>query len=194
VYLGLDVPPEKLGLNEYSYFVFANTNTDDVYESFEKLDAPKGQATACLNNVLPDASPPGTTILSLTTLYRPEAWAGVVPEDYVSVKNRSARGLIAHFEKATGASIREHIEEVEVATPVTFARYTGVRGGAIYGYEPDTWDSLIPRMMAMNDEKHIEGLEFAGGYAFRCHGYSSSFMSGQVAGLLTYASLEEARG
>jgi prolycopene isomerase len=194
VYLGLDVPPEKLGLDEYSYFVFANTNTDDVYESFEKLDAPKGQATACLNNVLPDASPPGTTILSLTTLYRPEAWAGVKPEDYVSVKNRSARGLIAHFEKATGTSIREHIEEVEVATPVTFARYTGVRGGAIYGYEPDTWDSLIPRMMAMNDEKHIEGLEFAGGYAFRCHGYSGSFMSGQVAGLLTYASLEEEGG
>jgi prolycopene isomerase len=192
VYLGLDAPPEKLGLNEYSYFVFANTNTDEVYESFGTLDAPKGQATACLNNAVPDASPPGTAIVSLTTLYRPEAWAGVKPEDYVRVKNESARGLIADFEKATGAAIREHIEEVEVATPVTFSRYTGVHGGAIYGYEPDTWDSLMPRMMAMNEEKHIKGLEFAGGYAFRCHGYSSSFMSGQVAGLLTYASLEGA--
>jgi hypothetical protein len=49
-------------------------------------------------------------------------------------------------------------------------------------------------MMAMNQEKHIEGLEFAGGYAFRCHGYSSSIMSGKVAGLLTYASLLEERG
>jgi len=194
VYLGLDAPPEKLGLSEYSYFVYANTNTDDVYASFETLDAPKGQATACLNNAIPDASPPGTTILSLTTLYRPEAWAGVEPEDYVRVKNQSALGLITDFEKATGTSIREHIEEIEVATPVTFARYTGVRGGAIYGYEPDTWDSLIPRMMAMNDEKHIEGLEFAGGYAFRCHGYSSSFLSGQVAGLLTVASLEQEKG
>ena len=194
VYLGLDAPPEKLGLDEYSYFVYANTNTDDVYASFGTLGTPKGQATACLNNALPDASPPGTTILSLTTLYRPEAWAGVQPRDYVRIKNESARGLISDFEKATGASIREHVEEVEVATPVTFARYTGVRGGAIYGYEPDTWDSLIPRMMAMNDEKHIEGLEFAGGYAFRCHGYSSSFLSGQVAGLLTLASLEQEKG
>ena len=102
--------------------------------------------------------------------------------------------LIDHFEKATGARVREHIEEVEVATPVTFARYTGVHGGAIYGYEPDSWDSLIPRMMAMNEEKHIGGLEFAGGYAFRCHGYSSSFLSGQIAGLLTFASLLEERG
>jgi len=194
VYLGLDAPPEKLGLHEYSYFVSANTDTDDMYESFGKLGTPKAQATACLNNALPDASPPGTTILSLTTLYRPEAWADVTPRDYVEIKNQAARGLIEDFEKATGTRIREHIEEVEVATPVTYARYTGVHGGAIYGYEPDTWDSLIPRMMAMNDEKHIEGLEFSGGYAFRCHGYSSSFMSGQVAGLLTYASLVEEGG
>jgi prolycopene isomerase len=194
VYLGLDAPPEKLGLNEYSYFIYDSTDTDEVYESFGTVDTPKGQATACLNNAIPDASPPGTAIVSLTTLYRPEAWAGVKPDDYVRIKNESARGLIADFEKATGAAIREHIEEVEVATPVTFARYTGVHGGSIYGYEPDTWDSLIPRMMAMNQEKHIKGLEFAGGYAFRCHGYSSSFMSGQVAGLLTYASLEEGRG
>jgi prolycopene isomerase len=194
VYLGLDAPPEKLGLHEYSYFVSANTDTDDMYESFGKLGTPKAQATACLNNALPDASPPGTTILSLTTLYRPEAWADVTPQDYVKVKNQAARGLIEDFEKATGTRVRECIEEVEVATPVTYARYTGVHGGAIYGYEPDPWDSLIPRMMAMNDEKHIEGLEFSGGYAFRCHGYSSSFMSGQVAGLLTYASLTEEGG
>jgi prolycopene isomerase len=194
VYLGLDAPPEKLGLHEYSYFVYANTNTDDVYESFGTVATPKGQATACLNNALPDASPPGTTILSLTTLYRPEAWADVRPQDYVKVKNEAARGLIDDFEKATGTRVCEHIEEVEVATPVTYARYTGVHGGAIYGYEPDTWDSLIPRMMAMNEEKHIKGLEFGGGYAFRCHGYSSSFMSGQVAGLLTYASLLEEGG
>ena len=112
----------------------------------------------------------------------------------MKVKNRAALSLIDHFEKATGTRVRDHIEEVEVATPDTYARYTGVHGGAIYGYEPDSWDSLIPRMMAMNEEKHIEGLEFSGGYAFRCHGYSSSFMSGQVAGLLTYASLLEEGG
>ena len=46
----------------------------------------------------------------------------------------------------------------------------------------------------MNEEKHIRGLELAGGYAFRCHGYSSSFLSGQIAGLLTLASLLEERG
>jgi phytoene dehydrogenase-like protein len=193
VYLGLDAPPENLGLDAYSYLISANMDTGALYRSFETIDAPKTQASACLNAALPECSPPGTTILAITTLYRPDAWAGVQASDYVATKNRIAAQLVAHFERASGAPIRGHIEEVEVATPVTFARYTGVHGGTIYGYEPESWDSLIPRMMAMNDEKHIEGLEFGGGYTFRCHGNSSSFTSGQVAGLLTLQSLMKDR-
>jgi phytoene dehydrogenase-like protein len=189
VYLGLDATLEELGLNEYSYFIYANMNTDEMYDTFKTPDAPKVQAVLCLNNALPDCSPPGTSIVSITTLYRPEAWNNVTSRDYVKVKNKVASDLIAHCEQATGAPIREHIEEFEVATPQTFARYTGSYDGIIYGYEPEPWDSLIPRMMSMKDDKHFEGLEFCGGNAFRCHGYSSSFMSGQTAALLTWRDL-----
>jgi phytoene dehydrogenase-like protein len=191
VYLGLDATLEELGLNEYSYFVYANMNTDEMYDTFRTLDAPKAQAVLCLNNALPDCSPPGTSVVSITTLYQPQVWRGVRPQDYVRVKNRVANDLIAHFEQATRAPIREHIEEFEVATPQTFARYTGSYDGIIYGYEPEPWDSLIPRLMSLNDDKHVDGLEFCGGYAFRCHGYSSSLMSGQTAGLLTLRDLIE---
>ena len=191
VYLGLDATLEELGLNEYSYFVYANMNTGEMYETFKTLDAPKAQAVLCLNNALPDCSPPGTSIVSITTLYQPEVWKGIGPQEYVRVKNRVATDLIADLEQATGAPIREHIEELEVATPQTYARYTGSYNGIIYGYEPEPWDSLIPRMMSMQDEKHCDGLEFCGGYAFRCHGYSSSFMSGQTAALLTFRDMTE---
>ena len=191
VYMGLDATLEELGLDAYSYFVYANMDTDAMYETCKTLDAPKVQAVLCLNNALPDCSPPGTSIVSITTLFRPEAWKDVRPREYVAVKNRIASDLIAHFEAATGAPIREHIEELEIATPQTFARYTGSYNGIIYGYEPEPWDSLIPRMMSMQDEKHFDGLEFCGGYAFRCHGYSSSFKSGQTAALLTWRDLTE---
>lgn len=194
VYLGLDATPQELGLNAYSYLIFANMNTDEMYETFKTIETPKAQAVACLNNALPDCSPPGTTILSITTLYCPEAWKDVRAENYIKVKNKIANELIHDFEKATGAQIRAHIEEIEVATPITFARYTGAHGGTIYGYAPESWDSLIPRMMSMNEEKRIKGLEFCGRYAFRCHGYSSSFMSGQVAALLTWRDVLEERG
>jgi prolycopene isomerase len=192
VYMGLDATVEELGLEEYSYLIYTSMDTDDVYESFKTLAAPKAQATLCLNNAIPDCSPPGTSIVSITTLFQPDAWKGVTPREYARVKNDIARGLIADFEAATGAPISEHIEEFEVATPQTFARYTGAHNGIIYGYEPEPWDSLIPRIMSMMEyDKHFEGLEFCGGSAFRCHGYSSTVLSGQTAGLLTWRGLTE---
>jgi prolycopene isomerase len=191
VYLGLDATLEELGIHDYTYFVYGNMNTTEMYETYKALEAPKIQAVLCLNNGLPDCSPPGTSIVSSTTLYQAEVWKDVKPRDYVKVKNRIANDLIVDLEQALGAPLREHIEEIEIATPQTYARYTGSFNGIIYGYEPEPWDSLIPRMMMMGDDKHFDGLEFCGGFAFRCHGYSSAVMSGQTAALLTLRDLIE---
>jgi prolycopene isomerase len=189
VYMGLDASAEELGLEDYSYFIYKNMDTDELYESLKKLETPKVQATICLNSAIPDCSSPGTCILSITTAYLPGVWDNVKPEEYFKLKNKFAEELIDNFEKATGISIKEHIEEIEVATPQTFARYTGTYNGVVYGYEPDPWDSFIPRLMSMNDEKHIEGLEFCGGFGKRCHGYSSALKDGETAGLLTLQDL-----
>jgi phytoene dehydrogenase-like protein len=191
VYLGLDATLEELGLDAYSYFIYANMNTDELYESCRALAAPKMQAVLCLNNAVPDCSPPGTSIVSITALFRPEVWRDVGPTDYVQVKNRIARDLITDLERATGAPIREHIEEFEVATPQTYARYTGGHDGIIFGYEPEPWDSVIPRLMMMADDRYFDGLEFTGGYSFRGHGYSSSFLSGPTVALITYRDMLE---
>ena len=194
VYLGLDASLQELGIDEYSIFVYANMDTAEMYRTFGRLAAPKAQAAMCLNNAVPDCSPAGTSMITITTLFRPEVWSQVSPRDYVKTKNRIASDLIADLENATGAPLHDHIEEIEVATPLTFARYTGTHAGTIYGYEPEPWDSLIPRMMSMSADKHIQGLEFCGGYAFRCHGYSSSFMSGQTTALLTLRDLNQEGG
>jgi prolycopene isomerase len=191
VYLGLDVSAEELGITEYSYFIMgSDMDTEILYDQWKGLGVPKGQATVCLNVAIPDCSPPGTSIVYITTLFRPEAWANVKPEEYVEVKNRIADGLITDFEKALGISIRDHIEEIEVATPQTFARYTRTYNGIIYGYEPESWDSLVPRLMSMNDDTHIEGLEFAGGFGRRGHGYSSALNDGEIAALLVLNKLQ----
>jgi phytoene dehydrogenase-like protein len=191
VYLGLDATLEELGLEAYSYFIYRNMKTDEMYESLKTLAAPKMQAVLCLNNAVPDCSPPGTSIVSITTLFRPEAWRKVSSVDYVTIKNRIARDLIVDLEESTGAPIREHIEEFEVATPQTYARYTGGHDGIIYGYEPEPWDSIIPRLMMMADDRYFDGLEFTGGYSFRGHGYSSSFMAGPTVALITYRDMLE---
>jgi len=190
VYLGLDVPKEELGLTDYSYFISPNMNTNEIYESTKKLKAPKMQASICLNNAVPDCSPPGTTILSLTTCYRPEAWYDIKPGDYFRVKNNIARGMIEQFEDAVGVNLKDHIEEIEVATPQTFARYTGSYNGIVYGYEPEPWDSIIPRALSVKKENYIQGLRFCGGFSYRCHGYGSSVFSGKSAAEHTLADMK----
>ncbi len=183
VYLGLDASPEELGLTDYGYFISNNMDTDDIYFSTEKAALTNMQATICLNNANPYCSPPGTSIVSMTTLYRPEAWYSVEPKDYVNLKNSIADGMISQFENGLNVGIRDHIEEIEVATPVTFARYTRSYNGGIYGYEPEPWDSIIPRVLSLKDESYHKGLIFAGGYGQFAHGYSSSLISGRAAGL-----------
>ena len=158
-------------------------DTDAIYETTAETGPTLMQATTCLNNTVPDCSPPGTTILCITILHKTEAWEDVPATGYFSAKNRVAGALIDQFERATGVNARDHIEEIEIATPATFARYTKSHHGGIYGYEPDTWDYVIPRALAMKDETHIRGLEFAGGYAYMGHGYSPSLLSGRDAAL-----------
>lgn len=182
VYLGLDAPHERLGLNEYSYFISPTMDTDEIYRSTARLEAPSMQASVCLNNAVPDCSPPGTTIVSLTACFRPEAWHGLSPRDYFRVKREIAAAMIGQFERAVGVSVRPHIEEIEVATPVTFARYIGAHDGVVYGYEAEPWDSIVPRVLALEREGYIQGLRFCGGFDYRCHGYGSSLFSGRAAG------------
>jgi prolycopene isomerase len=191
VYLGLDKSAEELGLEDYSYFIYDTMKTEQLYDRMASINGERVQATVCLNVANPDCSTKGTSIMSMTTLFNEGAWDNIKEEDYFKVKDRIAYEAVDYFEKATGIKIKDSIEEFEVATPVTFARYTGAFGGSIYGYEPDSWDSILPRTMRMEDEIFIKGLRFAGGSAFRAHGYSSSYLSGPTAALLTIKDMKE---
>ena len=76
----------------------------------------------------------------LTTLYMSDDWNRYTyrAEDYFKTKDMVANMFIDRFEKDTGAKIRDSIEEISVATPVTYARYCGHPQGVIYGYESST--------------------------------------------------------
>ena len=149
VYLGLDADMEALGLKDYSYFIAPHMNTEKLYDAIYDIDTDEiMQATICLNAANPDCSPPGTTILTLTAGFRAEAWKDIGEKEYFKQKNIIAEKMIRQFEEATGASIKNHIEEIEIATPETFARYTGAHDGIVYGYEPEAWDGIVPSSLS----------------------------------------------
>ena len=123
------------------------------------------QATICLNKANPGCSPKGTTILSMTALAGPDAWKDVKPEEYATAKQTFARAMIDQFGRALNCPLWEHIEEVEIAAPPTFARYTGAFKGTIYAYEQDPWDSVVARALAAPQERFIRGWISSGGGA-----------------------------
>ncbi|MGD0276975.1 MAG: FAD-dependent oxidoreductase, partial [Syntrophales bacterium] len=191
VYLGLDASPDKLGIDSYGYFIGENMDTEKAYGNFFALEEPGMQAAICLNRADANCSPPGTTILSLTALAGPDAWQNVLPQDYVKTKERFARVMIDQFSAALGTWISDHIEEIEIAAPPTFARYTGVYKGSIYAYEQDPWDSIVARTLAVPQERFIKGLEFTGGYAPMGCGYEATILSGRTSALQVLSRLKK---
>ncbi len=178
IFLGLNKSPEELGIKEHSYFIYCDSDNVKVYNEMGKLPHTAGQATVCLNNALKDCSPKGTTILYMTTLFTTDVWKDVNEKNYTEIKNKMAQGLIKQFEDATGVNLHDHIEEIAIATPVTYARYCMQPQGTIYGYYSQYDDGLMHRIQMVNEDAIIPGLRFTGGYGERLDGFSSSYKAG----------------
>ena len=193
VYLGLNRSPEELGIKDYSFFITDTVDSASQFALMKTIDTNSSQATVCLNIANPDCSPEGTTIMCMTTLYTDNCWADVTPEGYFDEKDMLAARLIAKFEEATGITIHKYIEEIEVATPVTFARYTNTPQGCIYGYLGDDWDSVVPRFMTEALDCDTKGLRFCGGWGTQLSGINSAVASGRNAAYATLGDIENER-
>lgn len=146
MFLGLDASADDLGIENHNYFLYDTMDTAAQYEKMRTIRDNNVQATVCLNRAYPECSPENTCMMYFTTLYMSDDWGNVKAEDYYKTKNYVANKMIDRFEQDTGAKLRGHIEEISVATPMTYARYCGHPQGVIYGYESQYWDGLMPRL------------------------------------------------
>lgn len=190
MFLGLNKSADELGIENHNYFLYDTMDTAKQYEIMKKIDTNCVQATVCLNRAYPECSPEGTCMMYFTTLYMSDDWGNVKPEDYFRVKDKVANMMIDRFEQDTGAKIRDAIEEISVATPMTYARYCGHPEGGIYGYESQYWDGLTPRLLMMAEDHKTRGLRFAGGFSMRLSGYSSAYFSGDITGRQTVGDIK----
>lgn len=180
IYLGLDCTKEELGLDDYTVFIMGNENPRVQYNT----RADDGlYIVNCLNNVIPDSSPEGTCTMFFTMpIFGDDVPKDLKPEEYKKYKNNLAKKYIEDAEKVLGISITPHIEEISVATPVTFARYLGTPEGTIYGYKLSGWDNLMARIAGEKADYAIPGLSFCGGHYTRGDGYSSAYIIGDTIG------------
>lgn len=192
LFLGLNKSAKELGIKSHNYFIYETADTAKQYGLMRNIDTNHMQATVCLNNAYDDCSPEGTCILYFTTMIMSDEWGDVSDEEYFKKKDEMAEDMIRVFETQTGCRIRDSIEEICFASPVTYARYCGHPQGVIYGYEAADWDGLMPRMMMIKEDAQLfPGLRFAGGYAMRSSGFSSAYISGDLSGRMTVGDLKQ---
>ena len=180
IYIGLDCTKEELGLDDYTVFIMGHANPRVQYDTRAEDGL---YIVNCLNNVIPDSSPDGTCTLFFTMpIFGHDVPTDLKPEDYKKYKNDLAKKYILDAEKTLGISIMPHIEEISVATPVTFARYLGTPEGTIYGYKLSGWDNLMARIAGEKADYAIPGLSFCGGHYTRGDGYSCAYIMGDTIG------------
>ncbi|MCD6571405.1 MAG: NAD(P)/FAD-dependent oxidoreductase [Deltaproteobacteria bacterium] len=161
LYIGLDCEPKEVGLTESTNFIFGGTDMDSAYERMKTIEIGDEDFVmlTCYDLIDPSFSPEGACQVALVTLKYGETWLSVPPAQYVREKYRIADSML-HVAEKVFPDLRKHIEEIEIATPLTHMRYLGHPRGAIYGFDHYVKDSTL----FVPNQPHIKGLYSAGGW------------------------------
>jgi prolycopene isomerase len=176
LYIGMDCTPEELGIRETTNFIAAHDDMDRAFTQMRDIDEPAMILVSCYNVTDPDASPEGTCQIAVVDLQYAEPWYSVPPSLYASEKYRYASKVLDLVERVF-PGFRKHIEEIEVATPLTHIRYLGHPGGGFYGFDQYAKDSRLVNPPVQS----IAGLYHAGAWAAE-GGFQPSLTSGSSAG------------
>lgn len=178
MFVGFDCEPHALNMRESTNFLMASTDIDQsLHERMEAIDIrDELMVMSCYDISDPSFSPPGTCQVNLVTLKYGNPWLHIPPAEYHDVKFRCAEAMLKRAEDIF-PGLRQHIEEIEVATPLTHMRYLGHPAGAVYGFESRTKDSFF---FQPGNRSPVKGLTFAGGWVGD-QGFEPTLRSGVAA-------------
>lgn len=170
-FIGLDCPPEEIGFTTSFTLNYESLNANkDFNDAYKLLPEQDPLVATCYTVDDPSISPKGTSIITAGTLKYSTEWEKLSPEQYYEKKYEAGKRIIDRLEKMY-PGLKDHIEEMEIATPLTHMRYLNHPGGAIYGYEQD----LMSSVFFFPSESKIENLEFASGWVNAC-GFGPNYL------------------
>ena len=184
VFIGFDCEPEDLGIYETTNFIGDLVDPEEAFARWRTMEKPGSALFTCYDVSDPDFSPPGTCQAALVTLQYAEPWFSVPPSQYSDAKYRYAQAMLDSAEQVF-PKLCDHIEEIEVATPLTHLRYLGHPHGAIYGFEQYAKDSNLFE----SPRSPVRGLYFAGSWVAP-GGFQTTLQSGVSAARAVLKSLD----
>ncbi|MCP4602851.1 MAG: NAD(P)/FAD-dependent oxidoreductase [Proteobacteria bacterium] len=175
LFLGLDVNPESLSMNSPSVAMFDSYDHEECYQNvlegnYEKSFCFLTNYTAFDETVAPE----GKGVLNILTLDHIKNWENLSNDEYKIKKTEVSKMLIEKAETQVHG-LSEHIEVLELGTPVTMQRYTRNANAAIYGFAQTNEQSGVNRFTT---DTPIGGLYFANAYTYPGAGYSSVISAG----------------
>lgn len=173
VYLGLNASHEELGIKSHHLFYIDDDDPVKTWNACKGFEGPYTFGGLCPNVTVPDFSPEGTCVLTLTMGMHQAAYESMNQREYENSKIQIAEHLIDRASFHMGINLRDYIEEIEVMTPVTLARYGNASGGNL-GYSIGNDDKAKVGEAAKMAKAAYKGLTFAGQYTKNGIGYSNS--------------------
>lgn len=178
----LDAKPEDLNIHSYSVFSSeVPFDTDVFWKEGRKHDGWSYVTTICLNYANPDCVPEGMTSLSITNLPLPEAFDDVTADNYFEMKRSIAKQMIDQVSRRLGVNLLDYVREIEIESPMTIARYTGMYQGGIYGYQHSMTNSVVGRLEDVEREQYIKGLVGCASHQLVGDGMACNINNGKIA-------------
>lgn len=178
VYLGLKIPAKDLGMSNFMLSVYP---TYDHEESFRRIfTGDYNSYSFCIVDhaqIDPTLVPQGKGSLVIMVLDSYANWKGLKDDDYQRKKKEVAEILLNKAENYL-PGLSKSIEVMEVATPLTFQRYSLSPEGAIYGFSQTVLQSSLNRLPL---ETKVKGLFLTGAWTKPGHGVHGCFVSGMDA-------------
>lgn len=134
LYVGTDCNPTSLGIDKADLFYGGSgENTEESYEYAKNGDYENASYGVVNYNLLDEDLNKDTGYICVTIGDFEENWPEYGTEEYIEKKQKVINILLDKLYK-NFPKLKDHVVITELGTPKTMIRYTGNKGGSVYGF------------------------------------------------------------
>lgn len=175
LYLGLDCPPERLGVPEDNFFMNYAADCEDAYRravagEIDRTDWSSTRYDYHHEGIFPE----GAGVISIAELTPAADWFDLDEPSYAARKAEVLDRLLDKYQRRF-PGLEEHLAVMEFATPRTMQRFTRNHRGAIYGLAQTVAQSGRKRL---RNRSPLGGLFLTGAWTWSGGGYEGAIMTG----------------